>query len=68
MKGTVAWFSNRRGYGFINRDDNERDVFVYYSNVQMDGYKTLKPGQKVEFDIEMIENKGPNAVNVQMLE
>jgi CspA family cold shock protein len=49
-KGKVKWFNNAKGYGFIGRDDGP-DVFVHYSSIQLDGYKTLKEGDDVEFDI-----------------
>jgi len=48
--GTVKWFNAEKGYGFIARED-EADVFVHYSAIQMDGYATLDPGQLVEFDV-----------------
>jgi len=64
IKGTVRWFNNTRGYGFIAPDDGSRDIFVHYSNVQMDGYKTLLEGQAVEFEIGEIEGKGRNALEV----
>jgi CspA family cold shock protein len=49
-QGTVKWFSNEKGYGFIEREDGD-DLFVHYSEITMDGYKTLVQGQRVEFDI-----------------
>jgi len=58
-KGKVKWFNNAKGYGFIGRDDGP-DVFVHYSSIQLDGYKTLKEGDEVEFDI-VEGQKGPQA-------
>ena len=48
--GTVKWFSDQKGYGFITPDDGAKDVFVHFSNIEGDGYKTLQDGQKVEYD------------------
>jgi CspA family cold shock protein len=59
FKGKVKWFNNAKGYGFIGRDDGP-DVFVHYSSIQLDGYKTLKEGDDVEFDI-VQGQKGPQA-------
>ena len=58
-KGKVKWFNNAKGYGFIGREDGP-DVFVHYSAIQLDGYKTLKEGDEVEFDI-VQGQKGPQA-------
>jgi len=58
-KGKVKWFNNAKGYGFIGRDDGP-DVFIHYSSIQLDGYKTLKEGDDVEFDI-VQGQKGPQA-------
>lgn len=60
--GTVKWFNDSKGYGFIQREGGS-DVFVHYSAIQGDGYKTLVEGQKVEFDI-MEGERGPKATNV----
>jgi len=49
--GTVKWFNNAKGYGFISPEDGDSDVFAHFSAIDMDGYKTLKQGQKVEFDL-----------------
>jgi cold shock protein len=64
-KGKVKWFNNAKGYGFIGREDGP-DVFVHYSAIQLDGYKTLKEGDDVEFDI-VQGQKGPQADAVTRL-
>jgi CspA family cold shock protein len=61
--GKVKWFNEKKGYGFIERDDGSGDVFVHYSAIQGDGFKTLAEGQKVEFDVSD-SDKGPQASNV----
>jgi len=61
-KGTVKWFNNSKGYGFIT-PENGSDVFVHHSAIQGDGYKSLDEGQAVEFEIQE-GPKGPNAANV----
>ncbi|MCR5527332.1 MAG: cold-shock protein [Lachnospiraceae bacterium] len=65
MKGTVKWFNNQKGYGFIS-DEQGSDVFVHYSGIVTDGFKSLDEGQKVEFDVVNGE-KGPQATNVVKL-
>ena len=60
--GTLKWFNNQKGYGFIT-DEAGKDVFVHYSGLNMEGFKTLEEGQKVEFDVTDGE-KGPQAINV----
>ena len=61
-KGTVKWFNNQKGYGFIS-DENGGDVFVHYSGLNMEGFKTLDEGQEVEYEV-IDGQKGPQAVNV----
>ena len=65
MKGTVKWFNNQKGFGFIC-DENGKDVFVHYSGIQMEGFKSIEEGANVEFDVVESE-KGPQAVNVVKL-
>ena len=62
-KGTVKWFNNQKGYGFITAEDG-KDVFVHFSGLNMEGFKTLEEGAAVEFDI-TDGAKGPQAVNVE---
>ncbi len=62
ITGTVKWFNNQKGYGFIAREGG-KDVFVHYSAITSEGYKTLSEGEKVEFAIED-STKGPQAVDV----
>ena len=64
-KGTVKWFNNQKGYGFIS-DESGKDVFVHYSGLTGDGFKSLEEGQNVEFDVQD-GAKGPQAVNVVKL-
>jgi len=65
MKGTVKWFNNQKGYGFIS-DEEGNDVFVHFSGLNMEGFKSLDEGQKVEFDV-VQGAKGPQATNVTKL-
>jgi cold shock protein len=62
LKGTVKWFNNAKGYGFLGRDDGP-DVFIHYSSITTEGYKSLQEGDKVEFEI-VQGQKGPQAANV----
>ena len=62
--GTVKWFNNAKGYGFLTPDQGQQDVFVHFSAIDMDGYKTLKEGQKVQFEITE-GPKGLHATSVQ---
>ena len=65
--GTVKWFNNAKGYGFISPEDGETDVFAHFSAITMEGYKTLKQGQRVEF--ELIDGpRGLQATNIMLEE
>ena len=63
LKGTVKWFNNAKGYGFIGRDDGGSDIFLHYSAITSEGYKSLAEGDRVEFEI-VQGQKGPQAANV----
>jgi CspA family cold shock protein len=64
-KGTVKWFNDRKGYGFINTEDG-RDIFVHFSSIDAPGFKTLSEGDQVSFDVEE-SDRGPEAKNVKKL-
>ncbi len=66
LKGKCKWFSANKGYGFLNAEGETRDIFVHYSSIEMDGYRTLKEGEEVEFSLEE-GPKGPTATNVKRL-
>ncbi len=69
MTGTVKWFNAQKGYGFISNDEGGEDVFVHFSAIQADGYKTLEEGQKVSFETEQDpkDSKKLRAINVVAL-
>jgi CspA family cold shock protein len=64
--GTVKWFSDEKGFGFVTPDEPGKDLFVHHSAIAGDGYKSLAEGAKVSYDAEA-DSKGPRAVNVQTI-
>lgn len=65
--GVVKWFNGEKGYGFIARDSGEKDVFVHFSAIKAEGFRTLREGQRVEFEV-VQGQKGPQAQNVDIIE
>jgi len=65
--GKVKWFSNAKGYGFIQAEDTEQDIFVHYSSITAEGYRSLNEGDAVEFEL-VAGEKGPKAENVSKIE
>ncbi len=63
MRGKVKWFNDQKGFGFIAREDGSGDVFVHYSSIKSDGFKSLAEGDAVEFEV-IQSDKGPKAANV----
>ncbi len=63
--GTVKWFSNKKGYGFIVPDEGGEDLFIHHSNIEMEGYRNLEEGQRVEFEAAEGQ-KGPEATKVRV--
>ena len=66
IEGTVKWFSNKKGYGFIEKEDGSGDIFVHHTAIDMPGFRTLTEGEKVTFDIEQ-NDRGSAAKNVLRL-
>lgn len=66
VRGKVKWFNAVKGYGFLNADNDKRDIFVHFSSVDMEGYKTLSEGEDVEFEL-VESDRGPQASKVQRL-
>ncbi|AZG86184.1 MULTISPECIES: cold shock domain-containing protein CspD [Pseudomonas syringae group] len=64
IEGKVKWFNNAKGFGFINAEGNDEDLFAHFSAIEMDGYKTLKAGQKVRFEV-VQGPKGLHAVKIK---
>lgn len=67
MTGTVKWFNDTKGYGFISPSDGSPDVFVHHSEIEGDGHRTLRDGDQVEFEMTQ-EDKGPKATSVKVVQ
>ncbi len=67
MKGKVKWFNDQKGFGFITPEDGSKDLFVHHSAIMVQGFKSLRENQSVEFDVQQSE-KGPRAANVKPLD
>jgi cold shock protein len=65
--GVVKWFNGEKGYGFIARDNGEKDVFAHFSAIKAEGFRTLREGQRVEFEV-VEGDKGPQAQNVELID
>lgn len=66
MTGTVKWFNEKRGFGFVTREDGEGDVFVHYTGIQAEGFRNLRPAEVVTFDLDVSDSRGPRAINVRL--
>lgn len=66
MKGKVKWFNDQKGYGFITPEDGSQDLFVHYTAIQTEGFRTLSENQDVEFEVNNTD-KGPKAANVRAM-
>ncbi len=64
--GKMKWFNDAKGFGFVTPDDGSKDVFVHFSSIQGDGFKSLAEGDKIEFDVQD-SDKGPKAANVRKI-
>ena len=64
--GKIKWFNDAKGFGFVTPDDGSKDVFVHFSSIQGEGFKSLAEGDKIEFDVQESE-KGPKAANVRKI-
>ena len=64
--GTVKWFSDEKGFGFITPDEGSKDLFVHHTSIEADGYRSLAEGAKVEYESEQ-GDKGPKAINVRLI-
>lgn len=66
-EGTVVWFSSKRGYGFVKPDDGSKDIFVHFSSIVMEGYKLLKAGDRISFDVQESSDRGTLAIEVELI-
>ena len=68
LTGKIKWYNGKKGYGFIERDDKEKDAFVHASAVKADGMRYLNEGDKIEFELSEDSGKGPSAINIKKID
>ena len=68
LKGTVKWFNSKKGYGFIEREDKDKDAFVHASAVKAAGLRYLNEGDRIEFELSEDSGKGPSAINIKKVD
>ncbi len=68
LKGTVKWFNSKKGFGFIEREDKEKDAFVHASAVKAAGMRYLNEGDRIEFELSEDSGKGPSAINIKKVD
>ena len=68
LKGTVKWFNGKKGFGFIEREDKEKDVFIHASAIKAAGLRYINEGDKIEFELSEDSGKGPSAINIKNID
>ena len=68
LKGTVKWFNGKKGFGFIEREDKEKDVFIHASAIKAAGLRYINEGDKIEFELSEDSGKGPSAINIKKID
>ena len=68
LKGTVKWFNGKKGFGFIEREDKEKDVFIHASAIKAAGLRWINEGDKIEFELSEDSGKGPSAINIKKID
>ena len=68
LKGTVKWFNGKKGFGFIEREDGQKDVFIHASAIKAAGLRFINEGDKIEFELSEDSGKGPSAINIKKID